>query len=162
LREAQEGLAQAPPATMASRLEGSRYAVVSSRSGEVAHRWGLLAAAHRPPQAQRTVETPWRQQRAQAVNACKTRCRTALAGAAEAQQALTRFGAGWPTTVLHARTVCPSPHDGKRGRPGPGTQPEPLVAPMAGALASRLTDRRARLDQQSCFIRATHALDEGQ
>jgi transposase len=29
-------------------------------------------------------------------------------------------------------------------------------------LASRLTDRQARVDQQSCFILATNELDEGQ
>jgi transposase len=33
---------------------------------------------------------------------------------------------------------------------------------ITGALASRLTDRRARVDQQSCFILATNELDEGQ
>src|SRR6267378_7189316 len=33
---------------------------------------------------------------------------------------------------------------------------------ITGALASRLTDRRARIDQQSCFILATNELDEGQ
>ena len=66
------------------------------------------------------------------------------------------------TTFLHASTVYPTPHYGKRGRPGPGTQPEQLVYHIAGALASRLTDRRARIDQQSCFILATNELDEGQ
>jgi transposase len=66
------------------------------------------------------------------------------------------------TTFLHASTVSPTPHYGKRGRPGPGTQPEQLVYDIAGALASRLTDRRARIDQQSCFILATNELDEGQ
>jgi transposase len=29
-------------------------------------------------------------------------------------------------------------------------------------LASRLTDRQTRVDQQSCFILATNELDEGQ
>src|SRR5712691_3523780 len=33
---------------------------------------------------------------------------------------------------------------------------------MTGAMASRLTDRRALIDQQSCFILATNELDEGQ
>src|SRR4029450_9462160 len=45
---------------------------------------------------------------------------------------------------------------------GPGVQPAQLVYHIAGALASRLTDRRARVDQQSCFILATNELDEGQ
>ena len=91
---------------------------------------------------------------------CKTLCRTAFACAADAQQALTRFVAGLQMTVLHDSTVCPTPPYGKRGRPGPGAQPDQLVYHITGALASRLTDRRARIDQQSCFILATNELDE--
>ena len=53
-------------------------------------------------------------------------------------------------------------HSGKRGRPSPGAQPEPIVYHLTGALASRLTDRRARIDQQSGLSLATNALDEGQ
>ena len=37
-----------------------------------------------------------------------------------------------------------------------------MVSHSTGALASRLTDRRARVDQQRCGMLATHALDEGQ
>ena len=69
---------------------------------------------------------------------------------------------GLQTTFLHDSTVCPTPHYGKRGRPGPGAQPDQIVYHIAGALASRLTDRQARVDQQSCFILATNELDEGQ
>ena len=65
------------------------------------------------------------------------------------------------TTFLHDSTVCPTPHYGKRGRPGPGAQPAQLVYHMTGTLASWLTDPRARVDQQSCFILATNELDEG-
>jgi len=57
LREAQEVLAQAQPATMASLREGYRYAVVSSSYGDVAQRWVLIYSEHRQPQAQRTVDT---------------------------------------------------------------------------------------------------------
>ena len=70
--------------------------------------------------------------------------------------------AGLQTPFLHDSTVCPTPHYGQRGRPGPGAQPAQLVYHIAGALASRLTDRRARVDHQSWFSLATHALDEGQ
>src|SRR5499425_1445681 len=94
--------------------------------------------------------------------AFKRLCRTAFACEADAQQALTRFAAGLQTTFLHDSTVCPAPHSGKRGRPGPGAQPAQLVYHTAGALASRLTDHRARVDHQSCFILATNELDEGQ
>jgi transposase len=162
LTEAQEVLAQAQPATMAALPDGYRYAVVASSYGGVAQRWVLFYADHRQPQAQRTVDKQWRKQSAQEGSAFKTLCRTAFACEADAQQALPRFGVGLQTTFLHDSTVCPTPHYGKRGRPGPGAQPDQLVYPMTGALASRLTDRRARIDQQSCFILATNALDEGQ
>jgi transposase len=57
LTEAQEVLAQAQPATMASLREGYCYAVVASRYGGVAQRWVLIYSAQRQPQAQRTVDT---------------------------------------------------------------------------------------------------------
>ena len=136
--------------------------MVSSTYGGVVQRWGLLYAEPRQPQAPRTVATQWRTQSDQAGRAFKRRCRTACACAADAQHALTSFAAGWPTTVLPDRTVGPTPHYGQRGRPGPGTPPDPIGSPMTGALASPLTAHRARADQQSCFILATHALDEAQ
>jgi transposase len=162
LREAQTVLAQAEPQTMAPRTAGYRSHVVPSSYGGVAQRWGLIYSEHRQPQAQHTVDTQWRKQSDQEANGFKKLCRTAFACAADAQQALSRFGANLPTTCLHNSTVCPTPHSGKRGRPGPGVQPDQLVYPIAGALASRLTDRQARVDQQSCFLLATNELDEGQ
>jgi transposase len=162
LTEAQEVLAQAQPETMAALPDGYRYTVVASHYGGVAQRWVLLYSEHRQPQAQRTVDTQWRKQSDQEGKAFKTLCRTAFACEADAQQALTSFVAGLQTTFLHDSTVCPSPHYGKRGRPGPGAQPDQLVYHIAGALASRLADRQARVDQQSCFILATNELDEGQ
>jgi transposase len=162
LTEAQEVLARAQPETMAVLSDGYRFAVVTSSYGGVAHRWVLFYSEHRQPQAQRTVDTQWRKQSDQEVRAFKTLCRTAFACEADAQQALTRFGAGLQATCPHDSTVCPTPHYGKRGRPGPGAQPDQLVSHSTGALASRLTDRRARIDQQRCFILATNELDEGQ
>ena len=162
LSEAQEVLAQAQPTTMAALSEGYRYAVVASSYGGVAQRWVLIYSDHRQPQAQRTVDKQWHQQSDHEVRACKTLCRTAFACAADAQQAITRFVAGLRTTFLHNSTVDSTPHYGKRGRPGPGAQPDQIVYPIAGALASRLTDRQARIDQQSCFILATNERDEGQ
>ena len=162
LTEAQEVLAQAQPETMAALPDGYRYTVVASHYGGVAQRWVLLYSEHRQPQAQRTVDKQWRKQSDQEGKAFKRLCRTAFACEADAQQALTRFGADLQTTFLHDSTVCPTPHYGKRGRPGPDAQPDQLVYHIAGALASRLADRRARVDQQSCFILATNELDEGQ
>jgi transposase len=162
LGEAQAVLAQADPQTMAPLREGYRYCVMPSTYGGVAQRWVLLYAEQRQPHAQRAVDKPWRTPSDQEVKAFKTLCRTAFACAADAQQARTRFVAGLQTTFLHESTVCPTPPYGKRGRPGPGAQPAPLVYPIAGALASRLTDRRARVDQHSCCILATNALDEDQ
>ena len=162
LREAQAVLAQADPQTMAPLTEGYRYRVVPSSYGDIAQRWVLIYSEQRQPQAQRTVDKQWRKQSDQEVSAFKTLCRTAFACEADAQQALTSFEAGLQTTFLHDSTVCPTPHYGKRGRPGPGAQPDQIVYHITGVLASRLTDRRARVDQQSCFILATNELDEGQ
>jgi hypothetical protein len=136
--------------------------VGGSSYGGIEQRWGLFYSDQRQPQAQRTVDKQWRQHSAQEVSAVKTLGRTAFACAADAQQALTSFAAGLQPTFLHDSTVCPTPHDGQRGRPGLGAQPDQLVDHITGALASRLTDRRARVDQQSCFLLATNELDEGQ
>jgi transposase len=161
LTEAQEVLAQAQPATMASLREGYRYAVVASSYGGVAQRWVLIYSEQRQPQAQRTVDKQWRKQSDQEVKAFRTLCRTAFACEADAQQALARFARDVQTTFLSESTVCPTPHYGQRGRPGPGAQPDQIVYHITGALASRLTDRQALVDQQSCFILATNELDEG-
>jgi transposase len=162
LHEAQAVLAQADPQTMAPLTEGYRYHVVRSSYGGIEQRWVLLYSEHRQAQAQRTVDTQWRTQSDQEVKAFRTLCRTTFACEADAQQALARFTEGLQTTFLHDSAVCPTPHYRKRGRPSPGAQPDHVVYHIVGALASRLTDRQARVDQQSCFILATNELDEGQ
>jgi hypothetical protein len=68
-REAQAGLAPADPQTMASRHEGSRAHELTSTDGGVEQRWLLMDSEPRQPHAPRTVDTPWRQQRDQEVNA---------------------------------------------------------------------------------------------
>jgi transposase len=161
-REAQAVLAQADPQTMAPLMEGYRYHVVPSNYGGVEQRWVLIHSEPRQPQAQRTVDKQWLKQSADEVKAFKTLCRTAFACEADAHQALARFTHDLQTTFLHASTISPTPQYGKRGRPGPGAQPDQIVYHIAGALASRLTDRQARVDQHSCFILATNELDEGQ
>jgi transposase len=162
LREAQAVLAQADPQTMAPLTEGYRYHEVPSSYGGIEQRWVLIHSEPRQPQAQRTVDKQWLKQSTHEVKAFKTLGRTAFACEADAQQALARFAHDVQTTFLHASTVCPTPHYGQRGRPGPGAQPDQIVYHIAGALASRLTDRRALVDQQSCFLLATNELDEGQ
>jgi transposase len=162
LREAQAVLAQADPQTMTPLTEGYRYHVVRSSYGGVEQRWVLIHSEPRQPQAQRTVDKQWLKQSAHEVKAFKTLCRTAFACEADAQQALGRFAHDLQTTFLHDSTVCPTPRYEKRGRPGPGAQPDQIVYHIAGALASRLTDRQALVDRQSCFILATNELDEGQ
>ena len=147
---------------MAPLREGYRFRVVTSTYGGVAQRWVLLYSEQRQPHAQRTVDKQWRQHSDQEVKAFKSLCRSAFACEADAQQALTSFAAGLQATFLHESTVSPTPRYGKRGRPSPGAQPDQIVYHITGALASRLTDRQARVDQQSCFILATNELDEGQ
>jgi len=136
--------------------------VVPSSYGGVAQRWVLIHSEPRQPQAQRTVDKQWLNQSTHEVKAFQTLCRTAFACEADAHQALARFAHDVQTTFLHEGTICPMPHYGKRGRPGPGAQPAQIVYHIAGALVSRLTDRQARVDQHSCFILATNELDEGQ
>src|SRR5712691_4347466 len=137
LTEAQEVLAQAQPETMASLPEGYRYAVLASSYGGVAQRWVLIYSEQRQPQAQRTVDKQWRRQSDHEVQAFKRLCRTAFACEADAQQALALFAHDVQTTFLQASTVSPTPRYGKRGRPGPGAQPDQIVYQIAGALASR-------------------------
>jgi hypothetical protein len=96
------------------------------------------------------------------VKACQPRCRPAGAGAAAAPQALARCAHDFQTTCLSDSPVCLTPQYGKRGRPGPGAQPAQRLSHSAGALASRLTDRQARVDPQSCCSPATHEPEEGQ
>jgi transposase len=160
LREAQAVLAHAHPQTMTPLTEGYRSRVVPSRSGGVEPRWGLIHSAPRQPPAQRTVDTQGRQQSADAVQAFQPLGRTAFACEADARQALARCAHDVQTTFLSDSTISPMPQYGQRGRPGPGAQPAQSVSHSAGALASRLTDRQARVDQHSCFLLATNALDE--
>lgn len=162
LSEAQAVLAQADPHTMAPLTEGYRYHVVRSSYGGVEQRWVLIHSEPRQPQAQRTVDKQWLKRSEQEGRAFQTLCRTAFACEADAHQALARFAHDLQTTFLHNSTVCPTPRYGKRGRPGPGAQPAQIVYHVEGALASQRTARQALVDQQSCFILATNALDEGQ
>jgi transposase len=122
----------------------------------------LIHSAPRQPQAQRTVDKQGLKQSAHDVKAFQTLCRTAFACVADASQALARVTPTLQTAFLPTSTVCPRPRYGKRGRPSPHAQPEQIVSHITGALASRLTDRQARVDQQSCVILATNELDEGQ
>jgi len=162
LTEAQEVLGQANPQTMAPLTEGYRYHIVPSSYGGVAQRWVLIYSEQRQPQAQRTVDKQWRKQSDHDVKACKTLCRTGFACEADAHQALEHFAHDLQATFLHDSTIGPTPRYGKRGRPSPEAQPAQMVYHIAGTLASRLMDRQARVDQQSCFILATNELDEGQ
>jgi transposase len=161
LTEAQEVLAQAQPETMAVLSEGYRYAVLASVYGGVAQRWVLIYSEHRQPQAQRTVDKQLLQHGDREVKAFQKLCRIAFACEADAQQALAHFAEGLQATSLHTSAVHPMPRDGKRGRPGPSTQPDQVVYYIDGALASPVATRQALVDQSSCFILATNELDEG-
>src|SRR5262245_31662125 len=131
---AQAVVAQAAPQTRASLTEG----------------------APRPPPAPRTVHPPGRQPRARAGPAGPPRGRTACACAAAAHQALAPCAHDGQATFFRARPLAPTPPSKKRGRPGPGAPPAPLVSPIVGALASRSAARQARVDQPRGGSRATH------
>jgi transposase len=160
LSEAPAVLAQAAPQTMAPLTEGDRYHGGRSSDGGIEPRWALIHSEARPPPAQRAVDQPLLKHREQEGNAFKQRCRTVFACEADAQQALATFAQGWQTTFVAQRTIRPTPHDAKRGRPGQGTHPDQVVYQREGALAMRLAARQALIDQHRCCILATNALDD--
>jgi transposase len=162
VREAQAALAQANPQTMAVLPDGYSYHELTSTYGGVEQRWVLIYSVPRQPQAQRTVDKQWRQQSDKEVKALKKLCATTFACEADARQALSTFERDLHATFLGASTVRATPRYGKRGRPGPGALPDQVVYQVDGALASSLTARQARIDQQSCFILATNELDNTQ
>jgi transposase len=162
LRAAQAAVAQVDPQALASLQEGDRSHALTSTDGGMAPRWGLIYSEPRQPQAQRTVDRQRRQQRAADVQAVKKFCRSTLACEAEARPALAIVERDVPATCLRARWLRATPRYGTRGRPRPGSQPEPLVDQLDGALAASLTTRPTRIDQQRCCILATNALDTAQ
>jgi len=109
LRAAQAVVAPAHPQTMTPLPAGDRSRVGPSSDGGGAPRWVRIHAAPRQPQAPRTVDQPWRTQRAAEGTACQPRCRTAFACAAEARHALARFAHDVQTTFLADSTISPRP-----------------------------------------------------
>jgi transposase len=160
LKDAQTGLAQAAPQTMAPLTEEYRSQVVPSTYGGVEQRWGLIHSAPRQPQAQRPVDKQRLKHSAQEGKGFKKLGRTALACAAEAQQALASFAQALPATFLATSTVRVRPRSDQWGRPGAGAQPDQVVDHSAGAWVSSLPARQARLDQQSCCLLATNELHD--
>lgn len=71
-RAAQAAVAHAEPPALGALQAGSRAHELTSTDGGVAPRWVLIDAKARQAPAQRTVDQPWRQPRAQDVNAWKT------------------------------------------------------------------------------------------
>jgi transposase len=160
--EAQAALAQVDLQALASLQEGYRYHELTSTYGGIEQRWVLIYSEPRQPQAQRTVDRQLRQQSEADVKALKKLCRSTFACEADARQALATFERDLQATCLSASWIRATPRYGTRGRPRHGSQPEQLVYQIDGALASSLTTRQARIDQQSCFILATNELDTAQ
>jgi transposase len=159
LREAQAALAQADPPVMVALQEGYRAHELPSTYAGVEQRWVLIHSEPRQAQAQRTVNKQWRHQSDQEVKAWKKLGGVIFACAADARQALATFAQALQATVLVSSSVRATPRYGKRGRPGPGVQPDHMVYHLEGALASSLAARQALIDQHSCFILATNELD---
>jgi hypothetical protein len=145
---------------MAPLTEGEREHEGRARYGGVAPRGGRLHSAPRQPPAQRTVETQLLKPREPDVQACKRLCRTPFACEAEAQQARATGAPAWQATFLAPSTVRARPRDAKRGRPGQGAPPAPVVDHMDATWASSRAVRPARLAPPSCCRRATHELDD--
>jgi len=160
LSEAQAALAQADPQAMAPLTPGYRSQGLTSTYGGVAQRWLLVYSEHRPAQAQHTVDKQRLTQGQREVAAFQKLRRRPFACAADAQQALATFTQGLHATFLHESAVRATPRYGTRGRPRPGAQPTHTLYTIDGVLASSLATRAPLVDQQSCFLLATHALDE--
>jgi transposase len=159
LTEAQHALEQATPETMLPLKEGYRSHVRTSTYGGVAQRWVVISSERRRPQAQRTVDKHWRQQREADAKAFQQLCRTAFACEADAQQALAAFTHGLRTTTPPDRLIRATPRYSRQGRPRQGVPPEQVVYQIEGALASSIAAHEALVAQQSCCILATNALD---
>jgi transposase len=160
LTDAQTALAQADPQTMRPLMEGYRYPVLASTYGGVAQRWLLIDSEPRQPQAPRPVDKQLLKQGDKELKAWKNLCRTAFACEADARQALVTLAQSWQATFLHETTVHATARYGKRGRPGQGASPDPVVYPLEGTLASSLPARQALVDPHRCFLLATNELDE--
>ena len=139
---------------------GDRSHVVPSTSGGVQQRWGLIAAAPRQAQAQRTVGKQRLKYSNEEVKGFKKLCRTPFACEAEAPQALSTVGHSVQATGLSPVPVRSTLGYGKRGRPSQGAQPARVVSTIDGALASSLATRQALIDQPRWFILATNAREE--
>jgi transposase len=159
LSDAQAALAHADPQTMAWLQEGYRYHELTSAYGGVEQRWWLIFSEHRQTQAQRSVDTQLRQQSDQEGKTFRKLCKTTFACEADARQALLTFAQTLQATFLSGSTVHATPRYGKRGRPGPGAQPDQLVYQIEGSVATSMAARQARIDQHCCFILATNELD---
>jgi transposase len=107
--DAQVVLARADPQAMASRQEGNRCHELTAAYGGVEQRWLRIFSEHRQTQAQRSVDQQRRTPSDQEINACKKRCTTALACAAEARQALLTVEQTLQATFLSASTVHATP-----------------------------------------------------
>jgi hypothetical protein len=160
LTEAQTALAQATPETMTPLMEGYCERVLASTSGGVAQRWVLISSEPCRPQTQRMVDMQGLHQSTAEVKAFQTLCRPAFACEAEAPQALRALGQDVQATHIHQSTIYPIPRYAKRGRPSPAALPDQGVYQSAGPLASAVVAHKALVVQHSCFMLATHELDE--
>jgi transposase len=159
---AQAVLAQANPQALTTLHEGYRDHELTSTYGGLEHRWLRIYSEPRQAQARRTVDKQWRQQSATEINALKKLCGATFACEAAARQALVTFAQDLQATGRSASTVRTQPRYGKRGRPGPNARPAQLVYRIDGVWASALASRQSLIDQVSCFILATNALDTAQ
>jgi len=158
--DAQAALTQAEPQTMAPLTAGYRSHGLTSTSGGVAQRWGLVSSEHRHAQAQRTVDKQRLKQGQREGAAFQKLGRRTFACAAHAQQALATCTQGLHATVLPEVAWRATPCYRTRGRPSQGAQPAQIISTIEGALASSIAARPPLVDQQSCFILATNERDE--
>lgn len=159
LQEAREVLAPITPSTMPPLTDGYRYQERTATDADVAQRWSVIDSEARQARVQRTGEKPMHTASTAELQACKKLCRTALACAADAPQALQPFHQHVQATRLEGARMRAAASYGNRGWPTPDTVPEKMAYMVAGALPSSLASRQAWLDAKSGGILATNACE---
>lgn len=159
LKEVQAHLAHPDLAAMTSLPEGYRYLEVPSSFGGVEQRWLVVYSEARHQQVQHTVDKQLARHSEHERKAFKKLCAKTFACEPDARQALEQFKATLTLSRVEGEAIRAAPHYGGRGRPHKGQTPERVAYVIAGALASSLAARQARVEQKSCFVLATNELD---
>jgi transposase len=159
LNEVHAHLANVDLAAMVPLADGYRYREVPSRFGGVEQRWFVVYSEARHKRVQRTVDKQLAKHSDAERKAFKKLCAKAFACEADARQALEQFKGALTLSRAEGEAIRATSHYSGRGRPQKGQPPERVAYVIEGGLASSLAARRTLVEQKSCFVLATNALD---